>query len=186
VTRAIDDGPLQHMAISCDAQREDGAFVMSGGARMTVSHPFAATALDELCERWPASLTLPELAACAAARLGRATDGSDSVAVLRDLLLHAYVVQGVRLLGCALPAGRPGPRPAASPLARAQAARGEPVVSTLLPDNHRIADDAQRRLLVALDGSRDIHALARALGRNEAPLREALDGLAGAGLLAGA
>jgi SAM-dependent methyltransferase len=185
LTRTIDDTPLEQMAISCDATLKDGEFVMDGGARMTISHPFSAVALQELCGCWPASLTLAELTRRAATRLGQPAVGADSVAALRDLLLQAYVVQGVRLLGCPLPAGRPGARPTASPLARAQAARGEPIVSTLLPGNHPVADDAERRLLIALDGGREIPALAQALARDEAPLREALDGLSRVGLLVG-
>jgi SAM-dependent methyltransferase len=186
LTRTIDDTPLERMAIACDAQREDGAFATAGGARITVSHAFAAAAMEELCDAWPASLSFAALTRRAAARLGHATPEPDSVAALCELLLHAYVVQGVRLLGCPLPAGRPGARPAASPLARAQAVRGEPIVSTLLPGNHRLADDTERQLLIALDGRRSVSALARELARDEASLREALDGLADAGLLIGA
>jgi SAM-dependent methyltransferase len=185
VTRAIDDTSVQDVVISCDARLRDGAFVTADGVQMTVSDPFCAAALQELCDAWPASLTLPELTRRAGARLGGAATSPDSVTVLRELLLAAYVAQGVRLLGCPLPAGRPGARPMASPLARAQAARGEPVVSTLIPGNHRIADGAERRLLLALDGGRDTSALAAALACDESALRDALDVFAGAGLLVG-
>jgi hypothetical protein len=141
--------------------------------------------MQVLCDVWPASLTFPALTR-AAARLGDAPPSTDAVAALRELLLHAYVVQGVQLLGCPLPAVGPGPRPAASPLARAQAAHGEPIVSTLLPGNHRIADDAERRLLIALDGRRDVATLARELACDEDSVRDALDRLGAAGLLIGA
>jgi hypothetical protein len=141
--------------------------------------------MQVLCDVWPASLTFPALTR-AAARLGDAPPSTDAVAALRELLLHAYVVQGVQLLGCPLPAVGPAPRPAASPLARAQAAHGEPIVSTLLPGNHRIADDAERRLLIALDGRRDVATLARELACDEDSVRDALDRLGAAGLLIGA
>jgi SAM-dependent methyltransferase len=185
VTRAIDGASIRDMVVSCEARLQDGAFVTAAGTRMTVAHPFCAAALQELCDAWPASLTLPELTRRAAARLGETATSPDSVAVLHELLLEAYVAQGVRMLGCPLPAGRPGARPMASPLARAQAVRGEPIVSTLIAGNHRIADDAERRLLVALDGSRDTSALAGALASDESALRETLDAFAAAGLLVG-
>jgi SAM-dependent methyltransferase len=183
ITRSIDDGPVAGMAVACDARRDDDAFVLSGGGRMTISHPFSHAALDELCDTWPATPMFAQLLERAAARLGLPGPPADGEVVLRELLLQAYVVQGVRLLGCPLPAGRPGPAPTASPLARAQAARGEPVLSTLLPGNHRVAGEDERALLGALDGTRDVTALAAHLGRDAATVSAEVERLATAGLL---
>ena len=183
ITRSVDDAPVAHLAVACDARREDDTFVLAGGARMTVSHPFSAAALDELCDRWPASLPFAELVARAAARVEQTEPAPAGVDVLRELLLQAHVVQGVRLLGCPLPAGRPGPTPTASPLARAQAARGDTVVSTLVPGNHRLPTQADRDLLLALDGTRTVPQLADHLELPEPELRERLELLITRGLL---
>jgi hypothetical protein len=93
-------------------------------------------------------------------------------------------------------ATRAGPRPEASPLARAQAAAGHEHASSLLHQSVSLSDPVGRPLITLLDGSRDRAALAGELsdvlgeagrapagGRLEDLLDTALERLAALGLL---
>jgi SAM-dependent methyltransferase len=106
-------------------------------------------------------------------------------AVLREALAHGQVLAHV----APPPAARPGERPRASPLARAQAARGAP--ATTLVGAELALDPAAAALLALLDGERDRPALRAALrdrtGLDLAPaaLDAALQRLGQAGALLG-
>lgn len=184
-TRAIDDQVVESMAISCHARRESSGFVAEGGATISTTHPLAEAALLELGDRWPRAVSFDGLLRGAGARIGIAEPEHDleAVGVLRSLLLQAFVARAVRLHGCALPAGGLQPSPRASPLARAQARAGTPVLSTLLPGNHRVAADEDRQLLQALDGTRELATLAAELGYEQSELLAMLERVAAAGLL---
>lgn len=120
--------------------------------------------MNELCDHWPGALAFPDLVARALQRLTAATPDAEAVDRLRGVLLEALVLRVLWLSGCALPAtGQPDSRPQASPLARAQAADGHPVISSLLPGNYALADELDGRLVTLLDGTRDHAALAAAL-----------------------
>jgi hypothetical protein len=71
----------------------------------------------------------------------------------------------------------------ASPLARAQAAAGVTVVSTLTSGNYILDEEMERTILRLLDGTRDRHVLARELGTSHDAVQELLLVLAQAGLL---
>jgi hypothetical protein len=100
------------------------------------------------------------------------------------VLLDAHLAHLV-LLSADAPAltAHPGARPLASALARAQCAAGAPVLSTLIPGNLPLADEADRRLLALLDGSHDRPALAAQLAITPDELEHALKRLAGHGLM---
>ena len=186
ITRAIDGGVLDGMAVSSPARRDASRFVTEQGAELSTTEPLVAAAMNELCDRWPASLAFPDLVARASQRLAPATPDAEAVDRLRGALLEAYVLRVVWPSGCPLPAtGQPSSRPRASPLARAQAADGHPVISSLLPGNYALADELQGRLLTLLDGTRDHAALAAALDAPEPSVRTAVSRLTAEGLLVG-
>lgn len=126
----------------------------AGAGKLTVqtlhssTEPLVAAAMNELCECWPVALAFPDLVARASQRLTPATPDAEAVDRLRGVLLEASVLRVIWLSGCALPAtGQPGSRPQASPLARAQAAGGHPVISSLLPGNYALADELEGRFV---------------------------------------
>lgn len=187
INRAIDDQVLEQMFIAAPLSRDGDRFVTDAGAELTTTDPFIAAGLEELSERWPAALSLDQLAERARQRVGTATTAADRDD-LRNVLLQAHVARAARLLGAPVPViagdGADLPdRPRASPLARAQALAGRPVLSTLLPGNHIPADETERELITALDGTRDRPALAQAAGLSPTELDATLVHLARAGLL---
>ena len=143
------------------------------GGSLRTDHPLVKAALVALADAWPGSLPFEELAAAAAARLRATRDD----ATLATALLAAYRRGAVELHAWAPPvAAEAGDRPHASALARLQVAAGEPAV-TLRHETVRVDDERGRRLLALLDGSRDRHALAEALGLDERAARELPDRL---------
>lgn len=184
ITRAIDDTLVEGLEISSPVRRDGSRFVTDEGGELSTNDPVINAAMDELSQRWPGSLSLPELLALTARRLGRPAIAGDDVARLRSALLQAYAAGAVRLLGCALPAtGNGGVRPTASPLARAQIAAGRSAITTLLPSNHAATDERERSLIGQLDGTRDTAAVAAALGLDAADAAAAIARLAREGLL---
>jgi hypothetical protein len=104
-------------------------------------------------------------------------------------LLQAYLARVVQMQSCEPPVLQAAPeRPLASPLARAQAAAGAPAVSSLLHDSVRLESEAERSLLVLLDGKRSRRELERTLAGSGAygqasELESALERFAALGLL---
>jgi SAM-dependent methyltransferase len=182
--RVVDDAALEALALSSSARPTDDGFVGPHGAVMRTADPLVAAAMNELCERWPAPVALPELFTAAAQRAGTEPVGGDTRRGLRRVLLDAYLAHLV-LLSSGAPAlsARPGPQPLASALARAQCAAGAPVLTTLIPGNLPLDDEADRRLLALLDGTRDRPALAAQLAITPETLEQALQRLAGHGLI---
>ncbi len=102
------------------------------------------------------------------------------------MLLQAHLARIVMLQGCAPPlVNRPGERPTASALARAQHAVGLAAVSSLLHGNVRLEDELEPRLLPLLDGTRDREELAHELAAPIEDVAGALERLASVGLLVG-
>ena len=184
VRREIRDDQVEGLEISSPASWDGERFVAPSGASMATSDRFVTAAMRELCDRWPASLDLSELARRAEDRSGEHRLPDQAVERLRGVLLEAYLVQLVHLFGCPMPAcARPGQRPRANGLARAQCAAGSNVLTTLLGDNWRLEGELQRQLLPLLDGRHDRASLAGALGADERAIEEALAALTSHGLL---
>ena len=183
VQRAIDDEMLSDLLIASPAQAEDGRFVTPHGVSITTSDPLITAAMHELAGCWPAALPFGELIARTGRRLGSPLTPQHENR-LRGLLLDAYLARLVELFSCALPVvSRPGPHPTASPLARAQAAAGMTVLSTLVSGNCIVGEETERTILPLLNGTRDHNALAVQLGAPRDGVQQALLGLARHGLL---
>jgi hypothetical protein len=167
-------------------------FTTPEGYTLTTSEPLVRAAMQALGDAWPAPVDFHTLLATAREAAGRDAPADAVGARLRTVLLQAHLARIVGLLGCAPPlAARPGERPVASALARAQCAAGRPAVSSLLHANVRLEDDGEARLLALLDGTRERGALLEALAATRADeppptpaeLEETLARLASVGLL---
>lgn len=194
---AIDRTPrprvLERLAVSSPALRAgerdaEGRATFEGptGSRLTTDQLELEQALERIGRAWPAAVWIEEL-------LPADDEAREAVctALLRCFAgnlvqLHAHPPEL---------SSTPGERPATTSLARLQARSGV-MVTNLRHASVRIEDDAGRRLLSLLDGTRDrealLHELApvlspvgdppeRALGRE---LEQSLQGLAYMGLLA--
>ncbi|HEX3974857.1 MAG TPA: methyltransferase regulatory domain-containing protein [Solirubrobacteraceae bacterium] len=182
--RVLDDAALEALVLSSSARPTDDGFLGPDGAVMRTADALVAAAMDELCERWPEPVALPELVTAAARRAGTAPVSGEARRGLRRVLLDAHLAHLVLLsAGASALTAHPGPRPRASALARAQSAAGTRVLSTLIPGNVPLDDEADRRLLALLDGTRDRPALADQLAITPETLEQALQRLAGHGLI---
>jgi hypothetical protein len=184
ISRRIDPGVVERLWISSASRRDGRAFVTAGGGSVETSDPLLTAALEELCDHHPSALRFDELLERALRRCGAPGETAGEVrAQLGRALLELQLVQVVRLDGAATLAHQPGPRPTASPLARAQCAAGRPVLSTLMPSNHALGDPTERALLELADGSRSVDQLVEELGLDGAAVGDALVALGRAGLL---
>ena len=175
-------------------------FVTPEGFSMTTSEPLVQAVMHTLAQAWPVAVDFPALLAHATEAAGPRAPADTVAARLRAVLLQAYLARILMLQGTPpLLEARPGERPLASPLARAQSAAGLPVVSSLLHANARLEGELEPRLLALLDGTRDLRALVDSLsgaGPNATPptpslpptvadVQAALARLASLGLLQG-
>ena len=128
-------------------------------------HPVAKAAFAALGDAWPAALSFEEL---------KERAGAEDEPLLCDIVLGFFAC-GVFQLHVSRPpmATTVAERPRASALARLQARTGEYVTSLRHQVVH-LEDDISRRLLRALDGTRDRAALARELAVESAELERAL------------
>ena len=167
VTALYASGQLRPASTSPDV-RGAGAeqFLTGKGRSATTNQPLLKAALLELSVRWPRPVHFDELLAAARERSGNgggpAADEAHRSALAALLLggfagglleLHAHVPPFVT---------EPGERPAASPLARLEAAHGD-VVTNVMSGRVRLEDPMARGLFRLLDGTRDRAALAREL-----------------------
>jgi SAM-dependent methyltransferase len=143
-------------------------FVHPRGGALEVGHPLGIHALHLLAERWPATLSFPELfeSASIGANLG------DRAAVARDglllILLEAYRAGVVDFRRTPIRCTRkPSTCPAVSRFARWQISRS-PTVTTLRYENLRVEDAVGKRLLSLLDGTRTLDELEQCLLRDQA------------------
>ena len=81
---------------------------------------------------------------------------------LLEALVSGVLTLRTRPLNCSV---APGARPLASPLARAQAARGETRVAAIKGGAARLADDGIKAFLLLLDGTRTHDEIAQAMAR---------------------
>jgi methyltransferase-like protein/SAM-dependent methyltransferase len=150
-------------------------------ASLKTSHPVMKAAMVALRSVWPERLTLDEVRAAAAARLGMSPDSipsglvSEGIATafsMRVLDLHVHPSRARR---------EPGERPSTSPLARWQAGKGD-VLTNLLHQSVRVEGDGLR-LLCLLDGKRNRGELAQELKASPEEIDQALAQLAALALL---
>jgi cyclopropane fatty-acyl-phospholipid synthase-like methyltransferase len=147
-------------------------------------HPLAKAAMEVLDDAWPAALSFGDLLERVRARAG---GGEDGAVLLADFLLAFYAC-GLFQLHMYLPqfGATLSGRPRASAVARWQV-RNEAHVTTLCHYFVHLEDDLSRRLVTALDGSRDRAAIAAELGLPgpDDDLDRSLEGLAKLALLEG-
>ena len=209
VSRELDERQVEHFVVCSQARAQDGEDEQAGGGEgkgeldneifttpegfsLTTSEPLVRAAMRVLAQAWPAAVDFPTLLARAVEAAGPQAPRELVAARLRVVLLQAYLARIVMLQTTAPPLrAQPGERPRASPLARAQAAAGTAVVSSLLHANARLEGELEPRLLALLDGTRDRQTLVNTLasaGDDEIPptparVQEALERFASLGLL---
>jgi SAM-dependent methyltransferase len=191
LSRTLDEGAIERLAISSAAEAQgtttlagEETFATLDGFSMTTSEPHVQAAMHALAAAWPAALGFGALLEAAIEAAGPQAPAELVGERLRDVLLQAHLARIVQLNGCPPPlAAQPDERPLASALARAQAARGAAVVSSLLHRNVALEGELEPALLPLLDGTRTRAALAEALGRPASEIDAALERLAAAGLL---
>jgi SAM-dependent methyltransferase len=161
-------------------------FVTAEGFTMTTSEPHVSAAMRALGDAWPQARELSVLLEPALAAAGPGATAERVAARLRAVLLEAYLARVVQLHGCPPPVCiRPGERPCASALARAQCATGTTTVSSLLHATVRLEGELEPTLLPLLDGTRDLPQLAQALAATSEQVQTALERFASVGLLQG-
>jgi methyltransferase-like protein/SAM-dependent methyltransferase len=142
------------------------AFRSASGGMLNTPNPITKAAMVVLARRWPEALSFAELLRLAQAELGKGPSAPDPAGLApRDILasdlLQSYAAGLIELRAMPQPfVVRPGNRPTVSPLARWQAARGLPQVTTLRHDMAKV-DANLGRLLTLLDGTRDREAIYR-------------------------
>ncbi len=152
----------------------------SKGATLTTDHPAAKAALVELRACWPGSLPFAKLLDQIRARLSRIeTDWNGQPPTtprqVCELVLKMYSANLVELY-CDAPRFvlQAGERPQASAVARLQLASGK-LATNLRHRMVEVADAEARRLLTALDGTRDRATLAQELSLDRCRLDTAID-----------
>lgn len=124
------------------------------GSRVAGTDPAIQLALERLSEAWPQGLPFSELCTEETSGKVRAFLAEAAMGGVLDLRLTAAPVSW-----------EPGEFPRASRFARWQA-RNESIVTTLIHQRVRLEDAASQRLLMLLDGTRDVAALAAELARS--------------------
>lgn len=184
VSREIDVDRLSALHAAAPARRVDPAdplsatqaFVLAGGTTTETADQRYVDALDRLGAAWPMSVPVADLA-----------QGDDGIA---RALLATHAGRGIELHVHSPSVQVAGERPAAWPVARWQATRGETTIATLRHAGVRL-DDTVRRLIMLFDGTRTRPELVDELraipGNADVPdladaLDAVLDHLEGAGL----
>jgi SAM-dependent methyltransferase len=138
------------------------------GSRLQVDEPLAKAAMIELIAAWPRALPWAQLLKQARTRLGQPpTDEFDDEAErLAQFVLAGYGADLVELhLHQAAWVVVPGQRPVLSPLPRGQLTCGRQMVAGLRHTGSRMDEPVVREMLLLLDGTRDLDAVAAELGR---------------------
>jgi SAM-dependent methyltransferase len=126
-------------------------------------HPLSWAAIAALKERWPCDVAFAELLRC----IGCASE--EDAAVLCDVLLASFAAGMVEAHERAPRFSmQVSARPAASPVARAQAL-ADVLVTNLRHESVELQDDVSRHLVAALDGTRDRQAVLEYLRENADP-----------------
>jgi len=144
-------------ATSLAREEVSGAFVSPAGARMTTPHPAPIAYLRRLIEAAPQ------------AEIVSAEDAPLATQLFGAGLIELHACEGIAV--------RAGEKPAASPWARYQVARGDAHVTTLWHRPVEIVGEPMRRLFELLDGTADRISLAQAMQCSAADLNQELDWL---------
>jgi methyltransferase-like protein len=155
---SADVQPVQG-GIESGGDREE-EFRSPGGVSLQTRHPLFKAALHHLGAKSPASVPFEELREAARARLGGGGDAATDTRELGSRLLRCYTASKLVGLHVHEPAfvATAGGRPVASPFARWQSAHRKRV--TNLRHENVALTDVERRVLPAMDGTRDRPALA--------------------------
>jgi methyltransferase-like protein/SAM-dependent methyltransferase len=172
--RQIGRQQLFGLYVATDLRPEEGALNLSsfdelsfrsgGGPTVTVTKPIHKAALLGLGRIYPEMVKFDELSSFAHNELGKvlvrdAESHQQDLGDLAGLVLELFAKDLIALQNRPpRSATKPGDRPAASPLARHQAAAGDQYVTTLAHGMMQL-NDLTKRLLPLLDGTRDRKAL---------------------------
>jgi methyltransferase-like protein/trans-aconitate methyltransferase len=174
LSRKLDGRSARKLYISAEFQKccpldevfadRDAEFVSGDGARVTMNSTTAKAALHLLATAWPRPLGFEDLLARTASLVkahGGSWDGESAAEEISELLLGLFS-SGIGN-GCMhrpLFTSEPDDRPAASRLARLQAAKGK-LVTNLRHRSVYLTEELPRYVLTLLDGTRDRQALQR-------------------------
>jgi methyltransferase-like protein len=173
--------PLEPSAVPDYSTEEPLEFVGQRNMSVTVAQPFVKAAIAVMCEAWPARLRFEEVLEKAQERLPQPEAAATDM--LSELVMKMYGAGLVEIdtHPWIYPA-RPSARPCVSQLARFQANEGARVTS-LRHQAVDLDDDAARRLLVLLDGTRDTKQLLAQSGLDVTTLADFLKKLSSLSLL---
>lgn len=144
-------------ATSLTREEPSGAFVSPSGTRMTTTHPAPVAYLRRLIEAAPQ------------AEIVSAEDAPLATQLFGAGLIELHACEGIAV--------QAGEKPAASPWARYQVARGDAQVTTLWHRPVEIKGQPMRRLFELLDGTADRAALVKAMQCSPEALETELDWL---------
>ena len=130
---------IADLYVAAPCERRDAEVFAFDGGTIAISDTAFADALGRLVEAWPARLKVADLFPEA-----EWLETLYELAGLRFVSLHCGPREGVAV---------PGERPLASPLARAQAAAGDELITTLDLMMAPLRDDGPRLFLSLLDGT---------------------------------
>ncbi len=165
---------LQHLRFSSRAKVEasnadlgeekEGKFRGPGGGLLISVHPAMKELMLALISRWPCSIPFSELLSLIDSHLGD-PPAKDPVSLMEEVL-SAALETGVLELGmCETRVTRdPGEKPSVSRVARFQATEGE-VMTNMRHMPVRVPDDAERKMIQLMDGTRDRWTLAQEYSR---------------------
>jgi methyltransferase-like protein/ubiquinone/menaquinone biosynthesis C-methylase UbiE len=153
--------PVRENPDVCSEAEEE--FVTATDDRLSTRRPLVKATLKLLADTQPRAIPVEALPSVLAAPLAGGADANAGLPEFARVLLRCHTANLVTLhTGSPSFADSPGAHPVASPLARVQAARGEPAVN--LWHESLDLEDLDRVVLPLLDGTRDRAAIAEALG----------------------
>ncbi|MBM4032901.1 MAG: methyltransferase [Planctomycetes bacterium] len=178
---ALDHRPepkrLETLSVAAQANADPAQFDLNSptpvtfrgpGGTLATNRPLMKAAMLHLMEAWPQAVPFPALCAAARARLAgspiqTAAEAEEDARSLASIILKGYYASNLlELHARPFPLrGEPGERPAASPLARLQAASSA-VVTNLRHESIQLSE-LNRCVLKLLDGARPRAALLDAL-----------------------
>lgn len=145
------------------------------GVSVTTAYPLSKAAMTLLGEAWPAALSFADLLTRTRGITGEESDPGRLAEILLRLHLAGILEFHIASLECV---SAPTERPRVSDFARSRATRGKPITTNRLA-TIELQDDASRRLVSLLDGTRDAAALtvelAPLLNQPEETVRESVE-----------
>jgi methylase of polypeptide subunit release factors/methyltransferase-like protein len=176
LTRELTPGMVRQFLIGSSAKAESPNPDLSAGkfetfigqsGSMQVDHPVTKAAMLELLAARPRALPFDELLAAARRRLGRpsaAESDGDSERLAADMLAGFSAVVDFHVSQPQWVVAR-GERPVLNRLARWQLTNRQKSLTSLCHADIRVESPALRAMLLLMDGTRDVSALAAELGR---------------------